>query len=201
MTNPFSLAGRHALVTNGASGIGQAIAHALAQAGADVTVAGPAEPVAAAQLDAAERARGPIDILVNNVDASGVTDDWCAVFEANLDAPWRLAQAAAQRMVTRGGGKIVNVAPPVAFRRGPAHAASQHALVGLTKALANEFAPRSVNVNALAPTDLATGHPEPLGNACVFLCSRAADNIHGHVLALDGSAARAETSSTPVQRT
>ncbi|WP_075794652.1 SDR family NAD(P)-dependent oxidoreductase [Massilia putida] len=177
MKDPFSLAGRRALVTGGASGVTQAIARALAQAGADVAVTGPAEAAGAAQLDAAERVHGSIAILVNIAGRLDAADGWRAAFGASLDAPWRLAQEAARRMVERGGGKIVNVASPPA-----AHGASRDALVGFTKALANEFAVRSVNVNGIVPGDFAAD----VGGACVFLCSRAADSIHGHVLAVGG---------------
>jgi 2-deoxy-D-gluconate 3-dehydrogenase len=243
----FSLAGKRALVTGGASGIGQAIAVALAQAGADVAVtvhkqaadATGAAVVAAGRrfaelrcdladpdfagelLDAAERALGPVDILVNNAgiirraDALDTAEqDWRAVLDVNLDATWRLSQAAARRMTARGGGKIVNIASLLAFQGGirvPAYVASKHAVVGLTKALANEVSALNVNVNVIAPGYIATantaalrddpmrsrqildripagrwGAPADIGGACVFLCSGAAGYIHGHVLAVDG---------------
>ncbi len=118
-------------------------------------------------------------------------------------------------MITRGeGGKIINVASLLAFQGGitvPAYAAAKGGVAQLTKALANEWAPQRINVNAIAPgymeTDNTTalrqdatrvrqiteripagrwGQPDDLGGAAVFLASRASDYVHGHVLVVDG---------------
>ena len=117
-------------------------------------------------------------------------------------------------MVERGGGAIVNVASLLSFQGGitvPAYTASKHAIAGLTKALANEWASENVRVNAVAPGYIATdntqalqddetrsrqileripaarwGDPADLGGAVVFLASPAAAYVHGHVLAVDG---------------
>ncbi|MEM6431971.1 MAG: SDR family NAD(P)-dependent oxidoreductase, partial [Deinococcota bacterium] len=183
----ISLSGQVALVTGGATGIGQAIATSLAQAGADVAVTvnrRPAEdtldaikeagqqalalPCDLAKLDV-EAADGlleavgsslgtPISILVNNAGivrrapaAEFSDEDWNAVMAVNLDATWRLARAAGKQMLARGHGKIINIASLLSFQGGitvPAYTASKHAVAGLTKALANEWARHGVNVNA-----------------------------------------------------
>jgi 2-deoxy-D-gluconate 3-dehydrogenase len=243
----FSLAGKTALVTGGASGIGQAIAHALAVAGADVAVtfhSQPADATRALVEDAGRRfmavpcdladpadARAllarvaadlaPVDILVNNAGLIRRDDlnqfseeDWDQVLEVNLNAVWRLTQAAAIGMQQRGGGKIINIASLLSFQGGvrvPSYTASKHAVWGLTKACANELAPKNVNVNCIAPGYIATANTAPLradeqrnrqvleripagrwgeasdlGGAAVFLASRAADYVHGQVLVVDG---------------
>jgi 2-deoxy-D-gluconate 3-dehydrogenase len=162
-----------------------------------------------------------VDILVNNAgvirrapaeQTSG--DDWRAVLRVNLDAVFELCQVFGAGMLARGTGKIVNVASLLSFQGGimvPAYAASKHAVAGLTRALANEWAPRGVNVNAVAPGYIATdnttalredtdrepqirsripagrwGDPDDIAGAVVFLASPAADYVHGHVLAVDG---------------
>jgi 2-deoxy-D-gluconate 3-dehydrogenase len=117
-------------------------------------------------------------------------------------------------MIERGAGKIVNVASLLSFQGGitvPAYTASKHAVAGLTKALANEWARHGVQVNAIAPGYFETdnterlrqdadrlrdisaripagrwGEPEDLGGAVVFLASRASDYVNGHVLVVDG---------------
>lgn len=162
-----------------------------------------------------------VDVLVNNAGlirrapATGFSDaDWYEVIEVNLHAAFELCRAAGRRMVARGSGKIVNVASMLSFQGGflvPSYAASKHALAGLTRALANEWAAHGVNVNAIAPGYVATAttaalrsdparsdeilgripagrwaEPEDVAGAAVFLASRAADYVHGHVLAVDG---------------
>ncbi|HXJ22543.1 MAG TPA: 2-dehydro-3-deoxy-D-gluconate 5-dehydrogenase KduD [Polyangia bacterium] len=164
---------------------------------------------------------GALDILVNNagiirrapaVDFSD--DDWAAVVDVNLTATFRLCRAAGRHMLPRGRGKIVNVASLLAFQGGitvPAYAASKGGVAQLTKALANEWAARGVNVNAIAPGYIRTdntaalaadpvrnrqileripagrwGEPTDIGGAAVFLASRASDYVNGHVLVVDG---------------
>lgn len=176
---------------------------------------------AAALAAAAEDAAGAIDILVNNagtIRRHPATDfplaDWDHVLRTNLDATWVLCQALGRAMVERGRGKIVNVASLLSFQGGvtvPAYTASKHAVAGLTKALANEWAGRGVQVNAIAPGYFATdntqalqdnetrsrqileripagrwGDPSDLGGAAVFLASPASDYVNGHVLVVDG---------------
>ena len=181
-----------------------------------------------ARPDAAVRAVGEmaevfggLDILVNNAGiirraaAVDVSDeDWRAVLDVDLDAVWRLSRLAGRAMLARGRGKIVNIASLLSFQGGvrvPAYTASKHAVLGLTRALANEWAAGGVNVNAIAPGYIATantaplradetrsrqileripagrwGEPDDLGGAAVFLASSAADYVHGQVLAVDG---------------
>jgi 2-dehydro-3-deoxy-D-gluconate 5-dehydrogenase len=175
----------------------------------------------AALVDATVGAFGRIDLLINNaglirrgpaVDVAA--DDWDTVIEINLSSVFRLCQAAGKRMLSAGRGKIVNIASLLSFQGGitvPAYAASKGAVAQLTKALANEWAARGVNVNAIAPGYIRTdntvalqgdptrsrqildripagrwGDPGDLTGAAVFLCSRASDYIQGHVLVVDG---------------
>jgi 2-deoxy-D-gluconate 3-dehydrogenase len=163
----------------------------------------------------------PVDILVCNAGtirrapAAGHTDDaWDEVLEVNLRAPFLLAREVGARMLERGRGKIVFTASVLSFQGGvnvPGYVASKHAIAGITRALANEWAGRGVNVNAIAPGYIATdntqalqddpersaallaripagrwGRPEDLAGAVVFLASSAADYVHGAVLAVDG---------------
>jgi len=133
----------------------------------------------------------------------------------NLTAVFRLSQLAGQRMIQQGkGGKILNIASLLSFQGGilvPGYAASKGGVAQLTKALANEWAAKGINVNAIAPGYMVTdntealrndpvrsqqilaripagrwGEPEDLTGAAVFLCSAASDYVHGHVLAVDG---------------
>ena len=140
---------------------------------------------------------------------------WDEVIEVNLSSVFRLSRAAGAHMIERGaGGKIVNVASLLSFQGGitvPGYAAAKGGVAQLTKALANEWASQHINVNAIAPGYMKTdntsalradpvrsrqiferipagrwGEPEDLGGAVVFLSSRAADYVHGHVLVVDG---------------
>ena len=171
--------------------------------------------------DAEAAAGGEIDILVNNAGTirrkaavEHSLDDWDAVLRTNLDSVFVLSQRIGRTMVARGQGKIVNVASLLSFSGGitvPGYTASKHAVAGLTKALANEWAQSGVNVNAIAPGYMQTdntrplredqqrtaaitaripaarwGTPEDLAGAVVFLASRASDYVNGHVLVVDG---------------
>jgi 2-deoxy-D-gluconate 3-dehydrogenase len=164
---------------------------------------------------------GRLDILVNNAgtirraEATLHSDeDWDAVIEINLSSVFRLCQAAGRHMLARGRGKIVNIASLLSFQGGirvPAYAAAKGGVAQLTKALANEWAGRGVNVNAIAPGYMRTdntkaliedpvrsrqilgripagrwGEPDDVSGAVVFLASHASDYVHGHVLVVDG---------------
>ncbi len=164
---------------------------------------------------------GEIDILVNNAAlqirhpaADFPLEQWRLLLDTNLTAAFVLCQAFGRPMLERGHGAIVNIASVISFQGGitiPAYAATKAALVNLTHALANEWAARGVNVNAVAPgyveTDQTTalqddavrnrqiteripagrwGKPEDIAGAVVYLCSPAAAYVHGHVLVVDG---------------
>ncbi len=234
--NPFSLSGQTALVTGANTGIGQAIAAAMARAGAHVIAAGRsscaetvamtggeelqldfADPMAARDVFAARR----VDILVNNAgiirraDSVDFTEeDWDAVMDVNLKAVFFTCQAFAKAALSQGGGKIVNIASLLSFQGGirvPSYTASKHGVAGITKLLANEWAAKGINVNAIAPGYIETNNTEALradpdrskaildripagrwgrasdiGEAAVFLSSPAAAYIHGAVLNVDG---------------
>ena len=163
----------------------------------------------------------PVDILVNNAGIirrapalAAELPDWRDVLTVNLDAAFVLARAVGAPMVERGRGKIISIASLLSFQGGlnvAGYTASKHALVGLTRALANEWAPYGVQVNALAPGYIATdntaplradprrepeiraripagrwGTPEDLAGAAVFLAAPASDYVCGHVLTVDG---------------
>ncbi len=186
--NAFSLEGQVALVTGANTGIGQAIAVAMAQAGAEVIAAGRSDcsetvslmgsgralqldfvdPMAARDVFAAER----VDILVNNAgiirraDAVDFSEaDWDEVMDVNLKALFFTCQAFAKAALPRGHGKIVNIASLLSFQGGirvPSYTASKHGVAGLTKLMANEWAAQGLNVNAIAPGYIETNNTEAL---------------------------------------
>ena len=246
MSKIFDLSGQVAMVTGANTGIGQAIALALAEAGADVAAVGRSsaeetvqgvralgrraefisadlstiEPVGRV-VDETVAKLGGIDILVNNAgiirraDSVDFTEeDWDAVIDTNLKTTFFLCQAAGRLMIAKGRGKIINIASMLTFQGGirvPSYTASKSGVGGITKLLANEWAAKGVNVNAIAPGYIATnnttalradearnrsiveripagqwGSPDQLGGAAVFLASAASDYVHGHILAVDG---------------
>ncbi|MFT3722927.1 MAG: glucose 1-dehydrogenase [Hyphomonadaceae bacterium] len=164
---------------------------------------------------------GQLDVLVNNagIDADAPAlgyplESFRKVLRFNLEVPFRLAQQAAEHLVPRGGGVIINIASVLSFSAVPeavSYAAAKHGLVGLTRVLAVEWGKLGVRVNAIAPgliqTDMTSylwkgetgaayvarriplgriGQPRDIGGAVVFLASDAADFIHGETIAIDG---------------
>lgn len=249
----FDLTGRVALVTGAGRGIGQAMAVALADAGADIaclyntrysetealihergrrflpvqqdlTHATPDALEQVVQQVVAELGR--LDILVNNAGTirrapamETSAQDWEEVLQVNLNSAFYLAQAAARVMVTQEmqqgyRGKIIQVASVLSYQGGilvPAYTAAKHALTGITKALANEWAGQGIGVNAIAPGYITTdntealrndpdrsqailaripagrwGEPEDLAGVTIFLASAASNYVHGATFAVDG---------------
>jgi 2-deoxy-D-gluconate 3-dehydrogenase len=167
------------------------------------------------------REMGCLDILVNNAGiirrepALEFSEPyWDDVLQINLKALFFLSQAAARVMDGQGGGKIINIASMLSFQGGilvPSYTAAKSGVAGLTRALANEWAAKGINVNAIAPGYMATdntaplradpqrsqailaripvgrwGQPAELKGVAVFLASAASDYMHGAIVPVDG---------------
>lgn len=245
----FKLDGKIALVTGCRRGIGQAMALALAEAGADIIGVSRSLEGRGSDIEKGVLALGReftpyaadlgkrqavyefvrqvtadfpvIDILVNNAGtilrspAVEHSDEyWDQVIETDLNAQFILSREIGKRMVERGSGKIVFTASLLTFQGGitvPGYAAAKGAIGQLTKALANEWAPKGVQVNAIAPGYITTdntaalradpgrdtailaripagrwGVPDDFKGAIVFLASRASDYVNGSILVVDG---------------
>jgi 2-deoxy-D-gluconate 3-dehydrogenase len=172
-------------------------------------------------INEALSAFGKIDILVNNAGiirrtpaADHAAQDWHDVINLNMNATFFLCQLAGREMIKQGSGKIINIASMLSFQGGvnvPGYTASKHAVAGITKALANEWASKGVQINAIAPGYMATdnttalradeersaqilaripagrwGTTADLQGAAIFLASAASDYMNGHVLCVDG---------------
>ena len=247
MSNPFSLEGKVALVTGANTGIGQGIAVALAEAGADMVLVGRSEPtdtvsaikalgrkvvsisadltdpsLAAGIIKDATEKLGAPDILVNNAgtirraDAVDFSEeDWDDVMNVNLKTAFFLSQAFGKAANNDGRpAKIINIASMLSFQGGirvVSYTASKSGIAGVTKLLANEWAAKGINTNAIAPGYFATnntaalqadeernasilaripaarwGKPSDIGGAAVFLASSASDYVNGAIIPVDG---------------
>ncbi|MDQ1911959.1 2-dehydro-3-deoxy-D-gluconate 5-dehydrogenase KduD [Paenibacillus sp. GD4] len=243
----FDLSGKVAIVTGASTGLGQGMALALAEAGADIVGVDYVEmPDTRAKITAIGRAFleiqanlmslepidriiekaletfGHVDILVNNAgiirraDAIDFTEkDWDDVLNINLKTVFFFSQAAVKQFLQQGtGGKIINVASMLSFQGGirvPSYTASKSGVMGITRAMANEWAKFDIQINAIAPGYMATnntapiradeersksildripagrwGTPEDLAGPVVFLASPASNYVNGYTVAVDG---------------
>jgi 2-deoxy-D-gluconate 3-dehydrogenase len=244
----FKLDGKVALVTGAGRGLGQAMAVALAEAGADIAgldivsleetqtqiealgrrflpVTCNLREATVAQLnemvEQVAQEMGRLDILVNNAGiirrapALEFSEEyWDDVIQINLKALFFLSQAAGKLMAQQGSGKIINVASMLSFQGGilvPSYTATKSGVAGITRALANEWAAKGINVNAIAPGYMATdntaplradperssailaripagrwGEPAALQGLVVYLASAASDYMYGSIIPIDG---------------
>ena len=245
----FSLKGKVALVTGCKRGIGEAMAIALAEAGADIIGVSASLELKDSNIEKSVLAIGrkfypyqcdfgnrkdmyqfiekvknnhpTIDILVNNAGtikrnpiAEHSDEYWDEVIAVNQTAPFILTREIGKEMIKKGSGKIIFTASLLSFQGGitvPGYAASKGAIAQITKAFANEWASKGINVNAIVPGYISTdnttalradedrsrsileripanrwGEPNDFKGPIVFLASEASNYIHGSLLAVDG---------------
>ncbi len=162
-----------------------------------------------------------VEIVVNNAGSisrapaiDATLEEWDRIIDTNLNSVFQISQLCAKSMLEKGFGRIINIASLLSFQGGinvPSYTASKHAVAGVTKALANEWGAKGVNVNAIAPGYISTdntealrndpdrnssilaripigrwGKPEDLSATAVFLASPAASYINGEVIIVDG---------------
>jgi 2-deoxy-D-gluconate 3-dehydrogenase len=244
----FRLDGKIALVTGASRGIGEAIAIALAEAGADIITAQRSDNVSLAEkirglgrryaytpadlvvreqvkgvVPAAVKALGHPDILINNAGSlrrgkgaiNFTEEDWDWSLQLDLTTPYLLTMACARYWLDNSRrGKVVNILSILALSGGIdtiGYTAAKHGLAGLTKTLANDWANKGINVNAVAPgyvrTDLTAGlhahedrsrmllervpakswgEPEDIAGAVLYLSAPVSDWVHGSIYTVDG---------------
>ena len=244
----FNLAGKVAIVTGASTGLGQGMALALADAGANVVGVDYVEmPETQSKIEAMGKnflgvvanlmsiepiqgimdktveTFGKVDILVNNAgiirraDAIEFSEkDWDDVMNINVKTVFFFSQAAAKQFIKQGtSGKIINVASMLSFQGGirvPSYTTSKSGVMGITRALANEWAKHNININAIAPGYMSTnntaplradedrsksildripagrwGFPEDMQGPIVFLASDASNYVNGYTIAVDGA--------------
>ncbi len=240
MKQLFDITDKVAFITGGSRGLGLAIARGLAEQGAKVGIAARNPPTPAemggltffqADLLHRERRAGVIDEVVNTLGGIDIfvhcagqqhrqpaahypLDAFAEIYELHVIAGMDIAQQCAKYMLPRNAGKIIFISSILGYQGGitvPAYSAAKHAMLGVVKALSNEWASYGVNVNAIAPGYMNTemvealmndpqrgpailnriparrlGHPDELVGAVVFLASAASSYVHGHALVVDG---------------
>lgn len=240
MKQLFDIENKVAFVTGGSRGLGLAIARGLAEQGAKVGIAA-RNPPANIDLDGLtffqsdllhrEGRAGLVDKVVNRLGGIDIfvhcagqqhrqpathypLNTFEEIYELHVVAGMDIAQQCAQYMLPQNAGKIIFISSILGYQGGvtvPAYSAAKHAMLGVVKALANEWASHGVNVNAIAPGYMNTemvealmndpqrgpailnriparrlGHPDELIGAVVFLSSAASSYVHGHALVVDG---------------